>query len=80
MKLSTAVALRISRILHDKEMSQYRLERKIAMPHSTLKSLMVERNKSVNLTTLMLIIKGLEMTPAEFFDDPLFTDPELVIE
>ncbi len=80
MKLSTAVALRKSKILQEKGMSQYRLERKIAMPHSTLKSLMVERNKSVNLTTLMLIIKGLEMTPAEFFDDPLFTDPELIIE
>ena len=80
MKLSKAVALRISRILHDKGMSQYRLERKIAMPHSTLKALMAERNKSVNLTTLMLIIKGLDMTPAEFFDDPLFTDPELMIE
>ena len=80
MKLSTAVALRIGRILQEKGMSQYRLERKIAMPHSTLKSLMAERNKSVNLTTLMLIIKGLDMTPAAFFDDPLFTDPELIIE
>ncbi len=80
MKLSTAVALRVGRILQDRGMSQYRLERKIAMPHSTLKSLMGERNQSVNLTTLMLIIKGLDMTPAEFFDDPLFTDPELIIE
>ena len=80
MKLSTAVALRVGRILQDRGMSQYRLERKIAMPHSTLKSLMGERNQSVNLTTLMLIIKGLDMTPAEFFDDPLFTDPELVVE
>lgn len=80
MKLSTAVALRIGGILREKGMSQYRLERNIAMSHSTLKSLMTERNKSVNLTTLMLIIKGLDMTPAEFFDDPLFTDPELLIE
>ena len=80
MKLSTALASRIGRILNEKGMSQYRLERKIAMSHSTLKSLMVERNKSVNLTTLMLIIKGLDMTPAEFFDDPIFNDPELVID
>ena len=80
MKLSTAVALRISQILHEKGMSQYRLERKIAMSHSTLKSLMAERNKSVNLTTLMLIIRGLDMTPAEFFNDPIFEDPELIVE
>lgn len=80
MKLSTALALRIGKVLQEKGMSQYRLERKIAMSHSTLNSIMTERNKSVNLTTLMLIIKGLEIEPAAFFDDPLFTDPELIIE
>lgn len=80
MKLSTAIAIRIATLLRERNMSQYRLERKIAMPHSTLKALMTERNKSVNLSTLMLIIKGLEITPAEFFNDPLFTDPELEID
>ena len=45
MKLSTAVALRISKILKDKGMSQYRLEKDIAMPHNTMKTLMGERNR-----------------------------------
>ena len=80
MKLSTAVAMRVSVILHEKGMSQYRLERNIAMPHSTLKAVIKERNKSVNLSTVMQIIKGLDMTPAEFFDDPMFVDPELEID
>ena len=79
MKLSTAVALRISNILREKNMSQYRLEKNIAMPHNTMKTLMGERNKSVNLRTVMQIIKGLDMTPAEFFDDPLFVSDELDI-
>lgn len=79
MKLSTAVALRISNILIEKNMSQYRLEKNIAMPHNTMKTLMGERNKSVNLRTVMQIIKGLDMTPAEFFDDPLFVSDELDI-
>ena len=77
MKLSTAVAMRISNILREKNMSQYRLEKNIAMPHNTMKTLMGERNKSVNLRTVMQIIKGLDMTPAEFFDDPLFVSDEL---
>lgn len=80
MKLSTAVALRISRILEKKGMSQYKLERKIAMPHNTMKTLMGERNSGVNLKTVMLIIRGLEMTTAEFFDDPMFESPELEID
>lgn len=77
MKLSTAVAMRISNILRDKNMSQYRLEKNIAMPHNTMKTLMSERNKSVNLRTIMQIIKGLDMTTAEFFDDPIFERDDL---
>mgnify|MGYP004654724857 CR=1 FL=1 len=79
MKLSTAVAMRISNILREKNMSQYRLEKNIAMPHNTMKTLMGERNKSVNLRTVMQIIKGLDMTPGEFFNDPLFVSDELDI-
>lgn len=80
MKLSTAVALRISKLLARNNMSQYKLERKIAMPHNTMKTLMGERNSGVNLKTVMLIIRGLEMTTAEFFDDPLFESPDLEID
>ena len=80
MKLSTAVALRISNILRDKNMSQYKLERKIAMPHNTMKTLMGERNSGVNLKTVMQIIRGLEMTAAEFFNNPVFENPDLEIE
>ena len=77
MKLSTAVALRISNILREKNLSQYRLERNIAMPHNTMKTLMSERNRSVHLRTVMQIIKGLDMTTAEFFDDPIFERDDL---
>ncbi len=79
MKLSTAVAMRISNILREKKMSQYRLEKNIAMPHNTMKTLMGERNKSVNLRTIMQIVKGLNMTVSEFFNDPIFESDELEI-
>ena len=80
MKLSSAVALRISNILRERNMSQYRLEKNIAMPHNTMKTLMGERNNSVNLKTVMQIIRGLEMTPSEFFNDPIFENPDLEID
>lgn len=64
--INTAVALRISKILRDKNMSQYRLEKIIAMPHNTIKTFMGERNKSVNLKTVLRIVRGLEMTTSEF--------------
>lgn len=80
MKLSTAVAMRISDILLEKNMSQYRLEKNIAMPHNTMKTLMSERNSGVNLKTVMQIIRGLGMTTAQFFDDPIFENPDLDID
>ncbi len=80
MKLSTAVAMRISNILRERNISQYRLEKKIAMPHNTMKTLMSERNNGVNLKTVMQIIRGLEMTAAAFFDDPIFENPDLEID
>lgn len=66
MKLSTAVALRVSNISRERKTSKYRLEKTIAMPHDTMKTLTGERNNSVNLKTAMQIIKGLDMTAAEF--------------
>ncbi len=80
MKLSTAVALRISNILREKNMSQYRLEKNIAMPHNTMKTLMREKNSGVNLKTVMQIIRGLDMTTAQFFDDPIFESEDLEID
>lgn len=80
MKLSTAVAIRVSKLLEERKMSQYRLEKIIAMPHNTMKTLMGERNQSVNLKTVMQIIRGLEMTTAEFFDDPIFESEDLEID
>ena len=63
MKISTAVAMRISKILQQRNMSQYALEKKIAMPHNTMKTL---------IDTLGLKLK-------EFFDDPVFENSELEI-
>lgn len=80
MKLSAAVAQRIGKLLEQRGMSQYRLERMIAMPHNTMKTLMGARNNSVNLKTIMQIIRGLDLTAAEFFADPLFERDDLEID
>ncbi len=80
MKLSTAVALRVSQILNQRNISQYRLQKDIAMSRNTMRTLMSERNSGVNLRTVMQIIRGLDMTVAEFFDDPIFESQDLDID
>ena len=80
MKLSTAVVKRTNDLLRERNMSQYRLEKITAISHNTMRSLMSERSNGVNLRTVLIIIRGLDMTAAEFFDDPIFDDPELEID
>ena len=80
MKISEVVAIRLGRILTERNMTQYRLEKEIAMPHNTMKTLMGKRNNSVNLRTIMQISKGLKMTVSEFFNDPIFEDENIEID
>lgn len=79
MKISSAVALRVSNILSERNKSFYGLEKDADIPHNTMKTLMRETNKSVNLRTVMQIAKGLNMTLSEFFNDPIFESEELEI-
>lgn len=79
MKISSAVALRVSNILSERNKSFYRLEKDADIPHNTMKTLMRETNKSVNLRTVIQIAKGLNMTLSEFFNDPIFESEELEI-
>ena len=75
-----AVSKRIKALLAEQNKSMYRLEHDIAMPHETMRYLMGNKNKTVNMKTVLLIIRGLGITAAEFFDDPIFEDPELEID
>lgn len=79
MNISSAVALRVSNILSERNKSFYRLEKDADIPHNTMKTLMRETNKSVNLRTVIQIAKGLNMTLSEFFNDPIFESEELEI-
>lgn len=72
MKVAKAVALRVSKLLHEKSMTKYRLEKKMSIPHNTMQSIFREETDGINLKTVMLMIKGLDVKPSEFFDDPLF--------
>ncbi len=77
MLVNKAVALRISKLLIEKDISQYRLEQNSGILHGTMSSIMAERNKTVTLSTIILIARGFNMTLQEFLNDPLFSDDKL---
>lgn len=80
MLVNKAVAMRISKLLKEKNMTQYRLEQNSGILHGTMACIMSERNKTVTLSTIILIARGFNMTLQEFLNDPLFDDKNLNIE
>ena len=61
-------------------MSQYRLEQGSGIQHGSMQCIMNGRNKTVTLSTVMMLAKGFNMTLVEFLDDEIFSSQELEIE
>ncbi len=78
--VSKAVSQRVKEILKQKNMSIYRLEKITAMSHNSMQTVMRVDNNSVNLKTVLLLIRGLDVTASEFFNSPLFEDEDLEID
>ena len=80
MTVNDAVAKRISTLLREKEMSQYRLEQESGIQHGSMQCIMNGRNKTVTLSTVMLLAKGFHMSLTEFLNDEIFCSNDLEIE
>ena len=77
--VNRAVALRISQLLKEKNMTQYRLAMNSGLTHSTLKNIIHETVKDNLLSTIILIATGFNMTVSEFLNSPLFLEENLNI-
>lgn len=80
MTVSEAVAKRINRLLIEKGMTQYRLEQNSGIQHGSMQCIMNGRNKTVTLSTVIMIARGFDMTLLEFLDDPVFISDDLEVE
>lgn len=80
MTVNDAVAKRISKLLREKDMSQYRLEQKSGIQHGSMQCIMNGRNKTVTLSTVILLAKGFDISLTEFLDDEIFSSEKLEVE
>jgi len=80
MTVNNAVAIRISKLLQEKNMSQYRLEQESGIQHGSMQCIMNGRNKTVTLSTLIMLARGFNISLTEFLDDEIFDSPDLEIE
>ncbi len=80
MNVNKAVAMRICQLLNEKNITQYRLAENSGISHSRLGCIIKEKNKTVTLSTVMLIAQGFNMSLIEFLDSPFFDMNKLEIE
>lgn len=80
MTVNDAVAKRILGLLREKGISQYRLEQESGIQHGSMQCIMNGRNKTVTLSTVIMLAKGFHMTLNEFLDDDVFRSGDLEIE
>ncbi len=61
-------------------MTQYRLEQETGIQHGSMQCIMNGRNKTVTLSTVIVIAKGFGISVTEFLDDEIFNPKNLDIE
>ena len=80
MTVNNAVAKRVSKLLLEKGMSQYRLEQESGIQHGSMQCIMNGRNKTVTLSTVIMLAKGFGISLTEFLNDDVFSAENLDIE
>ena len=80
MTVNDAVARRVLALLDEKGMSQYRLEQTSGIQHGSMQCIMNGRNKTVTLSTVIMLARGFGMSLTEFLDDEIFSSDDLEIE
>ena len=64
----------------ERRIGVYTLCNRAAVSYETYRGIRKKKNKDIYLRTLLILLKTLGVTPAEFFSDPLFTSEELDID
>jgi transcriptional regulator with XRE-family HTH domain len=80
LTVNEAVANRILALLKEKNMTQYRLEQESGIQHGSMQCIMNGRNKTVTLSTVIMIARGFGISLTEFLDDDVFSSSDLEIE
>lgn len=77
MNIANATAKRVSQLLLEKKMTQYRLAKITCISDQTLLDLLHCRTKDINSNTVFLIASAFGMKLKEFYDSPLFDEDNI---
>lgn len=80
MTTQKAVAMRISKLLIEKNMTQYSLSVKSGISKQGIANIINEKYNTIKLDTIIKIADGFNMTLQEFVDDKVFVRTNLDIK
>lgn len=80
MVLNQYISEKLEAIRKEKRIGVYTLCNKAAISYETYRSIRKNRNKDIYIRTLLIILRALEVSPAEFFGDGMFNGDELDID
>lgn len=80
MTVNDAVAQRIFTLLEEKHMTQYKLEKNSGILHGSMSCILARRNKTVTLSTVIMLARGFGISLLEFLDDDVFCSEDLEVE
>lgn len=72
MNLNRAFAIRLSKLLNERKISKYRLEKETGLSHSALRYIFNEVNTDVRFSTIVKVCNFFNMSLIEFFDNEIF--------
>jgi len=77
MQLNEAVSRRLTELLDEREMTQYKLFKRTGVSKSTISNIIACNHQSMNLRVLHEICQGLDINIVDFFTSPLFDNENL---
>ena len=77
MKLNEAVSIRLSELLAERNMTQYKLFTRCGVSKSSINNIINQNFNTMYLKILWEICQGLDITLGEFFNSPLFDTENL---
>ena len=78
--LNDLISKKLETLRKEKHIGVYTLCNRAAISYETYRSIRKNKNKDIYIRTLLILLRTLEVTPQEFFSDPMFTSDELDID
>lgn len=80
MALNEYISKKLEDLRKAKKLGVYTLCNKAAISYETYRSIRRNKNKDIYIRTLLIILRALEVSPQEFFSDPMFQSEDLDID